>query len=86
MDTKKKPLAQNMKEEAQTLVEKVKAKGSQAKGAVKEAFGKATGNTKMKVEGKTEKAIGQVKEATAKSKDKARDTAEKVKKVLNRMK
>ena len=86
MDTKKKPLAQNMKEEAQTLVEKAKAKGSQAKGAVREVLGKAAGNTKMKVEGKTEKAAGQVKEAVAKGKDKARDTAEKVKKELNKKK
>ena len=77
---KKKPLAKNLKEEAATALEKTKAKAQVAKGVVKEAFGKATNNTKLEVEGKADKVAGKAKGAAAKVKDAVNDAAEKVKK------
>lgn len=84
MDKKKKSFGKNLKEEAQTVLDKTKAKAQEAKGAIKEAVGKATGNTKMKAEGQADKVIGKAKGAVADTKDAVRDAAEKVKKDLNK--
>jgi uncharacterized protein YjbJ (UPF0337 family) len=77
---KKKPFTQNFKEEAKTALDRTKAKAQEAKGVVKEAYGKATDNTKLKAEGKIDQVVGKAKDATAKAKDAARDAAEKVQK------
>jgi uncharacterized protein YjbJ (UPF0337 family) len=49
----------------------------QAKGAVKEAVGKVTGDAKTRAEGATEKAAGKVQNAVGGAKDAARDTLKK---------
>ena len=49
----------------------------QAKGAVKEAAGKVTGDTKIEAEGKAEKAAGKVQNAVGGMKDAARDALDK---------
>lgn len=41
----------------------------QAKGSIKEATGKITGNEKLQAEGKAEKIAGQVQEKLGKAKD-----------------
>ena len=40
--------------------DRIKGAANQTKGALKEAAGKLTGNTKLKAEGKTDKAVGKV--------------------------
>ena len=45
----------------------------QAKGSVKEAVGKVTGDTKTQVEGAAEKAAGKVQNAVGGAKDAAKD-------------
>jgi uncharacterized protein YjbJ (UPF0337 family) len=57
--------------------DRVEGVAHQAKGAVKEAAGKVTGDTKTQAEGATEKAAGKVQNAAGSVKDKARDMAEK---------
>lgn len=54
---------------------KDQVKGSTKKmtGAVKDKVGKATGDDKMRAEGKAEKAEGSVQKAAGKVKDAARD-------------
>ena len=47
--------------------------GHQAKGSLKEAAGKVTGNDRLKAEGKAEKAGGKVQEGVGKGKDAIRD-------------
>jgi uncharacterized protein YjbJ (UPF0337 family) len=74
----KKPFTQNLKEEAETILERTKAKAQEAKGDVKVAIGKATDNTKMKVEGHADQVAGKAKDAIARAKDAARDAAEKL--------
>ena len=49
----------------------------QTKGAIKEAAGKVTGDTKLKVEGAVDKAAGKVESATGKARDDIRDAASK---------
>ena len=44
----------------------------QTKGAIKEAAGKVTGDTKLKVEGQLDKTKGQVESAVGKTKDEIR--------------
>jgi uncharacterized protein YjbJ (UPF0337 family) len=51
--------------------------GRQAKGAAKEAFGKITGNTKMKMAGKAEKNAGKAQRAMGRAADKSREAAKK---------
>lgn len=51
--------------------------GRQAKGAVKDAAGKVTGDTKLQAEGKAEKAAGQVQNAAGRAKDGARKLADR---------
>jgi uncharacterized protein YjbJ (UPF0337 family) len=48
--------------------------GKQAKGGLKEAAGKITGDEKLKAEGKTDKAAGKVQNAVGGAKDKLRET------------
>lgn len=47
----------------------------QAKGSVKEAVGKATGDKKTQAEGATEKAAGKVQNAVGGAKDAVKDWA-----------
>ena len=57
------------------MVDKQRAKGAgdKAKGAVKSAAGKITGDEKLKAEGKADKASGKVKSAVGGAKDAIRD-------------
>jgi uncharacterized protein YjbJ (UPF0337 family) len=48
--------------------------GKQAKGGLKEAAGKVTGDEKLKAEGKADKAAGKVQNAVGGAKDKVRET------------
>jgi uncharacterized protein YjbJ (UPF0337 family) len=57
--------------------DRVEGIGHQAKGAVKEAAGKVTGDGKMQAEGKTEKAAGKVQNAIGGVKDSIRDALNK---------
>lgn len=81
---KKKSFDKNLKEEAETALERSKAKAQVAKGVVKEAAGKATDNTKLKVEGKIDQIAGKTKDAAAKVKDAARDASEKINKEMHK--
>ncbi|MFF6873541.1 CsbD family protein [Streptomyces sp. NPDC003444] len=49
--------------------EKMKAKGEQVKGAVKENTGRALGDERMAAEGRAERAKGDAREAKEKTKD-----------------
>jgi uncharacterized protein YjbJ (UPF0337 family) len=49
----------------------------QAKGAVKDAAGKMTGDTKLQAEGKADKAAGKMESAVGGAKDSARDALDK---------
>ncbi|MEV7672754.1 CsbD family protein [Streptomyces sp. NPDC000963] len=49
--------------------EKMKAKGEQAKGAIKETTGRALGDERMAGEGRAERAKGDAREAKEKTKD-----------------
>jgi uncharacterized protein YjbJ (UPF0337 family) len=57
--------------------DRVEGVGHQVKGAVKEAAGKVTGDTKLQAEGKTEKAAGKVQNAIGGAKDSVRDALNK---------
>jgi uncharacterized protein YjbJ (UPF0337 family) len=57
--------------------DRVERAGHQAKGAIKEAAGKVTGDSKMQAEGKTEKAAGKVQNAIGGAKDSVRDALSK---------
>ena len=57
--------------------DRVEGAGHQAKGAVKEAAGKLTGDQKMQAEGKTEKAAGKVQNAIGGAKDSIREAVNK---------
>jgi uncharacterized protein YjbJ (UPF0337 family) len=57
--------------------DRVEGAGHQAKGAVKEAAGKVTGDQKLQAEGKTEKAAGKVQNAIGGAKDAVRDALNK---------
>lgn len=50
-----------------------------AKGAVKDAIGKVTGNEKLQAEGKADKAEGTAREAAGDVKDAGRNVADAVK-------
>jgi uncharacterized protein YjbJ (UPF0337 family) len=60
-------------------MDKDRAEGAarQVKGAVKEAVGKVTGDSKTEAEGAAEKAAGKVQNAVGGVKDAARETLEK---------
>lgn len=55
--------------------DRVEGVAHQAKGSVKEAVGKATGDKKTEVEGKAEHAAGKVQNAAGGAKDAARRAA-----------
>jgi uncharacterized protein YjbJ (UPF0337 family) len=57
--------------------DRVEGAAHQAKGAVKEAVGKVTGDTKTEAEGAAEKAAGKVQNAVGGLKDSARDALDK---------
>ncbi len=52
--------------------DQVEGAGKQAKGAIKDAAGKMTGDVRLEAEGKLDKAAGQVQSAVGKAKDEAR--------------
>jgi len=49
----------------------------QAKGAIKEAIGKATGDTKLQADGKTDKAVGRAQNAVGGMEDAMQDALKK---------
>ena len=53
--------------------DRIEGSANQAKGAVKEVIGKATGDAKLKSEGAADKAAGKVQNAVGGLKDAARD-------------
>ncbi len=54
--------------------DRIEGSAKQAKGAVKDAFGKMTGDTKLQAEGKADKAEGKVQNAVGGLKDKIRQS------------
>jgi len=57
--------------------DRIKGMADQAKGSVKDALGKATGDTKLEAEGKIDKAKGKVENAVGGAKDTLRDQLNK---------
>ena len=55
--------------------DRISGAGDKAKGAVKDAVGKMTGDTRLQAEGKADKAKGAVKNAVGGAKDALRDAA-----------
>ncbi|HEY8950537.1 MAG TPA: CsbD family protein [Rhizomicrobium sp.] len=53
--------------------DRIEGSAKQAKGAVKEAAGKVTGDTKLQTEGAADKAAGKVQNAVGGAKDAIRD-------------
>ncbi len=53
--------------------DRVEGVGHQAKGAIKEAAGKVTGDKKLEAEGKGEKVGGKIQNAVGGAKDSLRD-------------
>ena len=53
--------------------DRIKGSADQAKGAVKDAAGKLTGDTKLQAEGKADKLKGKVESAVGGAKDAIRD-------------
>lgn len=56
--------------------DRIKGMGDQAKGAVKDAAGKLTGDTKLQAEGKADKLKGKVESAVGGAKDAIREAAD----------
>jgi uncharacterized protein YjbJ (UPF0337 family) len=54
--------------------DRIKGAAEQAKGSVKETFGKATGDTKTEAEGKAEKVAGKAQSAVGGAKDKLKES------------
>jgi uncharacterized protein YjbJ (UPF0337 family) len=57
--------------------DRIEGAAHQAKGAIKEAAGKLTGDAKIEAEGAAEKAAGKVQNAVGGMKDAARDAVNK---------
>ena len=57
--------------------DRISGAANKAKGAVKDAVGSATGDTKMQAEGKADKAKGTVQNAVGGAKDAVRDATSK---------
>jgi uncharacterized protein YjbJ (UPF0337 family) len=57
--------------------DRIKGSAEQAKGAVKEAAGKLTGDTKLQSEGQADKAAGKIQNAVGGAKDAVRDAVGK---------
>jgi uncharacterized protein YjbJ (UPF0337 family) len=58
--------------------DRIEGAGKQAKGSVKEAWGKVTGDAKTEAEGKADKAEGRVQNTVGGVKDSAREARDKV--------
>jgi uncharacterized protein YjbJ (UPF0337 family) len=56
--------------------DRIKGMGDQAKGAVKDAAGKLTGDAKLQAEGKADKLKGKVENAVGGAKDAIREAAD----------
>jgi uncharacterized protein YjbJ (UPF0337 family) len=56
--------------------DRIEGSATQAKGALKEAAGKVTGDTKLKSEGAADKAAGKVQSAVGGAKDAVRDAVD----------
>jgi uncharacterized protein YjbJ (UPF0337 family) len=57
--------------------DRIEGVGKQVKGAVKDAAGKVTGDTKLQAEGKADKAAGKVQNAVGGAKDSVRDATDR---------
>jgi uncharacterized protein YjbJ (UPF0337 family) len=57
--------------------DRIEGSANQAKGAIKDAAGKITGDTKLQVEGKADKAAGKMQNAVGGAKDAVRDAMKK---------
>jgi uncharacterized protein YjbJ (UPF0337 family) len=57
--------------------DRIEGSAHQAKGAVKEAVGKLTGDAKLRSEGKAEKTAGKIQNAVGGVKDAMRDAVKK---------
>lgn len=57
--------------------DRMEGAGKQAKGAVKDAVGKMTGDSKMRAEGKADKVEGKVQNTVGGAKDSIRDATKK---------
>jgi uncharacterized protein YjbJ (UPF0337 family) len=57
--------------------DRIEGAAHQAKGSVKEAIGKVTGDTKTRASGAAEKAAGKVQNAVGGAKDAVRDALKK---------
>jgi uncharacterized protein YjbJ (UPF0337 family) len=57
--------------------DRIEGAARQAKGAIKEAVGKVTGDSKTQAEGVAEKAAGRVQNSVGGAKDAARDALNK---------
>jgi len=57
--------------------DRVEGTGKQAKGALKDAAGKITGDSKLQAEGKADKVEGKVQNTVGGMKDSVRDAAKK---------
>ena len=55
--------------------DRIEGAANQAKGAIKQAAGKVTGDTKLQAEGAADKAKGKVQNAVGGAKDALRDAA-----------
>jgi len=58
--------------------DRIEGAGKQAKGTVKEAWGKVSGDAKTEAEGKADKAEGRVQNAVGGAKDSTREASDKV--------
>jgi uncharacterized protein YjbJ (UPF0337 family) len=57
--------------------DRIEGSAKQAKGAIKEAVGKMTGDTKTQAEGKADKVEGKIQSTIGGAKDAARDALDK---------
>ena len=57
--------------------DRIAGAANQAKGALKDAAGKVTGDAKLQAEGKADKAAGKVQSAVGGAKDAVRDATKK---------
>jgi uncharacterized protein YjbJ (UPF0337 family) len=58
--------------------DRIEGAGKQAKGSIKETWGKVTGDAKTQAEGKADKAEGRAQNAVGGVKDAAREARDKV--------
>jgi uncharacterized protein YjbJ (UPF0337 family) len=56
--------------------DRIKGSVKQIKGKIKERFGRATGDTKLRGEGKAEKATGKAQNTAGSLKDKVRESVD----------